>query len=70
MPAARSRARASRSALPRVRPGSVDVGKAGRLLLGDQRPGQLAQRLAREHLLELVEGQVDAVVGDPVLRKL
>ena len=46
------------------------LGEPGRLVLGDQRLDDLVERLARDHLVELVEGQVDAVVGDAVLREI
>ena len=41
-----------------------------RLVIGDQRLDQLVQRFAGDHLVELVERQVDAVVGDPALREI
>ena len=39
-------------------------------MFGGQRLDDLVERLAVEHLVELVERQVDAVVGDPPLRKI
>ena len=55
----RARSRASRALrlLPR---------QLARPLVRHERVGQLGE-VARQHLVELVEGEVDAVVGDPVL---
>ncbi len=40
------------------------------LMLGDQRVDDLAQRLALHHLGQIVERQIDAVVGDAALREI
>src|SRR6185312_16924331 len=40
------------------------------LVLGGERVDQLAQAFARDHLRQLVEGQVDAMVGDAALREI
>ena len=40
------------------------------LVLGDQRVDDLVQRLALHHLGQIVERQVDAVVGDAALREI
>ena len=40
------------------------------LMLGHQRVDDLAERLAFHHLRQLVERQIDAVVGDAALRKI
>src|SRR4029077_13568950 len=40
------------------------------LVLGGQRVDQLVQRLSRDHLWQLVERQIDAVVGDAALREI
>src|SRR5882757_9711682 len=45
-------------------------GELGGLMLGRQRIDQFAQRFARDHLRQLVEREVDAVVGDAALRKI
>src|SRR5450631_3266878 len=39
-------------------------------MLGDERVDDLVQRLAFHHLRQLVQGQIDAVVGDAALRKI
>src|SRR3954452_16859153 len=39
-------------------------------MFGRERIDQLAQRLAGDHLRQLVERQVDAVIGDAPLRKI
>ena len=39
-------------------------------MFGGQRVDQFAQRFAGDHLRQLVERQVDAVVGDAALRKI
>src|SRR5207344_3160230 len=53
----RSRRRALRSEL-------------GGLMFGRQRVDQFAQRFARDDLRQLVERQVDAVIGDAALREV
>ena len=40
------------------------------LMLGGQRVDQFAQRFAGDHLRQLVERQVDAVIGDAALREI
>ena len=39
-------------------------------MLADQRIDDLVQSLARHHLIELIKGQFDAVVGDAACGKL
>ena len=68
MPAGASRSPISRSASARSRHSTS--ARRRRLILGDQRVDDLVQRLARHHLVDLVERQVDAVVGDAALRKI
>src|SRR5215831_7837708 len=41
-----------------------------RLMLGDQSIDQFVERGAFQHLLELVQRQADAVIGDPPLREI
>src|SRR5579871_6357701 len=45
-------------------------GELSGLVFGGQRVGQFAERFARDHLRQLVERQVDAVVGDAALREI
>src|ERR1700752_4236926 len=45
-------------------------GELRRLVLRGQRIDELAQRFARNHLRQLVERQIDAVVGDAALREI
>ena len=45
-------------------------GQQGGLMLGDERVDDLAQRLAFDDLRQLVERQIDAVVGHAALRKV
>ena len=40
------------------------------LMLGDQRVDDLAQRFAFHHLGQIVERQIDAVIGDAALREI
>ena len=40
------------------------------LVIGDERVDQLVERGPLEHLLELVQGEVDAVIGDAPLREV
>jgi len=40
------------------------------LMLGHQRVDDLAQRLALDHLRQLVEREIDAVVGNAALREI
>jgi hypothetical protein len=47
----------------------ADVGQQLRLVIGDQRGDDLVE-LAHHHPVELVERQVDAVVGDAPCGKL
>src|SRR5262245_61431337 len=41
-----------------------------RLVVGDERVDQLVERGAVQHLVKLVHGEVDAMVGHPPLRKV
>src|SRR5438132_4087800 len=41
-----------------------------RLVLGDERVDQLVERGALEHLLELVQREADAMIGDAPLREI
>src|SRR6185437_6214863 len=78
MPAARNRAASARRTVSMLWPGcevksscrSTLSGKLGGLVLGGQRVDQFAQGFARDHLRKLVEGQVNAVVGDAPLREI
>src|SRR6267142_6876391 len=45
-------------------------GELGCLMLRRQRIDQFAKRFARDHLRELVECEVDAMIGDAALRKI
>ena len=58
--------------VPRVeRAASIAFGRQQLgLMVGDQRVDDLAQRLALHHLRQVVERQVDAVVGDAALREV
>src|SRR5581483_1939891 len=47
-----------------------ELAEPGRLILGDQRIDQFVERLAGQHAVDLVQGEVDAVVGDPALREI
>ena len=40
------------------------------LMLRRQRVDQFTQRFARDHLRQLIERQIDTVVGDTALRKI
>src|SRR5579859_3006489 len=73
MPAAASRDEAARMSAPISLPVmafSLDLGEFRRLVLGDQRLDHLVERLAGHDLLDLVEGQVDAVIRHAPLRKI
>ena len=55
----------------KTRQGSRPLGRELRgLVLGRERVDDLVERRARHHLLEPVEGEVDAVVGHPALREV
>ena len=74
IPAARQRrsragCSSSRQRCRRDQPSVADIGQQLRLVVGDQRLDDLVE-LAHHHPVELVERQVDAVVGDPPLRKI
>ena len=45
-------------------------GELGGLMLGGQRIDQFAQGFAGHHLRQLIKRQVDAVIGDAVLREI
>src|SRR5262245_5636906 len=48
---------------------SAGIGQQPRLVIGDQRVDDLVE-LAQHHAIELVERQVDAVIGDAPLREI
>src|SRR6476469_1880871 len=45
-------------------------GELGGLMLGGERVDDLAQRLALHDLRQLVEGEIDAMLGDAALREI
>ena len=75
---ARSAARPARRAAPVAHARAIgsSTGMAlhgrelARLMIGDERVDQLVERRALEHRVELVQRQVDAMIGDAPLRKV
>src|SRR5262249_3776253 len=49
---------------------AVDHRQSRRLIFGEDRIDDLVERLAAHHLVDLVKGQVDPMIGDPALRKI
>src|SRR5262245_14769101 len=72
--ASRPAVRNARARLRRIAPTSMPSrlfgGEQRRLMLGHQRVDDLAQRLAGDHLRQLVEREVDAVVAHPPLGEI
>jgi hypothetical protein len=72
MPAARSRI-PPRADTVRRRPiasARLGGGKQRRLMMGDERVDDFAERDAFHDLRQLMERQIDAMIGDAPLRKL
>src|SRR5690606_36710682 len=62
--------RARRSRLRPPRRASCDLGELRGAVFGEQRVDDLVERLAGEHLVDLVEREIDAMVGDAALREV
>src|SRR5579864_1663478 len=76
-PTAASRAAAAATAAPQVAEQlimgarrSFHLGQSRRLVVGQEGIDELIERLAAQHLVDLVEGQIDPVVGDAALREV